>query len=102
MNISVTIFCITAPLSGLAKRRQKCHAVNYRKAYCAVVKARRLRQGLLDRKVKGNLLGRIAIRSQTEVAAILGVSKEAVRQVENRALSKLRTALRSLYGELSH
>jgi hypothetical protein len=76
--------------------------VDYRKAYCAVVKARQLRHGPLDRKVKGNLLGRIAIRSQTEVACILGVSKEAVRQVENRALGKLRSALRSLYGELSH
>jgi len=102
MNISVTILCITAPISGVPKRRQKCHAVDYRKAYCAVVKARQLQHGPLDRKVKGNLLGRIAIRSQTEVAAILGVSKEAVRQVENRALAKLRTALRSLYGELSH
>ncbi len=38
--------------------------------------------------------GVVALRSQKDVAIILGVTRQAVQQVERMALHKLRTALR--------
>jgi predicted DNA-binding protein (UPF0251 family) len=38
-------------------------------------------------------LERFAIRTQEEVAQILGISRQAVQQTERRALHKLRKAL---------
>jgi DNA-directed RNA polymerase sigma subunit (sigma70/sigma32) len=51
-------------------------------------------------KAKGKLVQTIAAMSQAEVARALGISREAVRQTENRALAKVRAALLPLYLDL--
>ena len=102
MNIALTVLTTTAPLAGLPKRRQKSHTPDYRRVYVAGVRARERKHGALDRKRKGDLMARLAIRSQTEVARLLGITKQAVYQTENRALAKVRSALLHFYGELSH
>jgi DNA-directed RNA polymerase sigma subunit (sigma70/sigma32) len=101
MNICLITTTLAAPLAGQPKRRQRSHTPEYRKIYVAQVNARERRHGELDRKRRGNLLERLAVRSQTEVARMLGVSKEAVRQTENRALAKVRQALLHLHRELA-
>jgi|GEM_PF-5935232 len=102
MNISIVTLTTTAPLAGqpYAKRIRPSQTWAYRAAYRAARDKRERANGGF--KAHGYLLDRIAIRSQVEVARILGVSREAVRQTENRALSKLRLALLGLYRELSH
>lgn len=101
MNICLVTTTLAAPLAGHGKRRQRSHMPEYRKAYVAQVNARERKHGALDRKRKGSLLERLAVRSQTEVALIMGVTKEAVRQTENRALAKVRQALLHLHRELA-
>jgi DNA-directed RNA polymerase sigma subunit (sigma70/sigma32) len=102
MNISLVTLTLAAPVVGLPKRRQKSHTSDYRRLYVARVNARERQHGALNRKRKGDLMAGLSLRSATEVARILGISKEAVRQIENRAMSKLRNALLPFYGELNH
>ena len=89
-----------APLVRVRRPMQKSHMPAYRKMYLARVKARESEFGVLNRKRKGDMMAGLSIRSATEVAKILGITKEAVRQIENRAISKLRRALHHLYVEL--
>lgn len=48
-----------------------------------------------------SLLGAMAVRTQEEVAKMMGVSRQNVQQAERNALWKLRNGLRSLYRELN-
>lgn len=50
---------------------------------------------------QGNRTTLEPIRSYDEVAAILGISKQAVEQTEVRAIFKLRVALLTLFTELT-
>lgn len=101
MNISLTTTLLTAPLAGV-KRRQKSHLTAYRRSYVARMIARQKRHGSIGTKARGKLIQTIAGMTQSEVARALGISREAVRQTENRALAKLRAALLPLYLELNH
>lgn len=103
MDISLITLTTAAPLaSALKKRRQASHLPAYRRAYVERMKARQTEHGPIKGRGRMLLLDQIALRSQSEVAAILGVSRQAVVQVEHRAISKLRRALLGLYGELTH
>lgn len=103
MNISLVTLTTTAPLAGSHTRSRKpSQQWAYRMAYRVKERQRERKHGPFKSRGRLVLLDHIAVRSQAEVAAILGVSREAVRQVENRALSKLRAALLGLYGELTH
>jgi len=101
MDITLTTHTLAAPLAGQPKRRQASHQPDYRKKYVAAMTARQKAHGALNRKQRGNLLEGLAVRSQTEVARLLGISREAVRQTENRALAKIRLALLPLHRELA-
>jgi|APGre2960657404_1045060.scaffolds.fasta_scaffold83590_1 hypothetical protein len=102
MNPPVVSPTTPEPSAGQPEAKRICpsQTLAYRAAYRAARDKRERANGGF--KAHGYLLDRIAIRSQAEVARILGVSREAVRQTENRALSKLRLALLGLYRELSH
>lgn len=103
MNIALTTLTVSAPLAGVpVKPRQKSHRPDYRRAYVARMIARQQRHGSLGMRAKGKIIQTIGYMSQSEVAQVLGISREAVRQTENRALAKLRAALLPLYRELSH
>ena len=102
MNITLTTAILTAPLAGVPRKRQRSHSRAYRKAYVAQMLAKQAEHGPLGVKAKGKLLQTIGVRSQYDVARLLGISREAVRQTENRALAKLRAALLPLYQELQH
>jgi DNA-directed RNA polymerase sigma subunit (sigma70/sigma32) len=106
MNIALVTATLTAPLAGPPNRRMKSRAAAYRRAYRvaygALTRVRERRHGALNRKRKGDLMASLAVRSQSDVARILGISKQAVMQTENRALAKVRFALLAFYGELSH
>lgn len=103
MNICLTTTLLTAPLAGVPLRhRQKSHQPSYRRRYVEQLLARQARHGAPGVKARGKLLQTIGLMSQTEVAHALGITREAVRQTENRALAKLRAALLPLYRELQH
>lgn len=100
MNITLTTLTLTAPLSGVPRKGQRSHCPAYRKAYVAKMLAKQARHGSLGVKAKGKLIQTVGLMTQTEVARVLGISREAVRQTENRALAKLRAALIRYYREL--
>jgi DNA-binding XRE family transcriptional regulator len=99
MDITLVTTTLNAPLAGQLKR-QRSHQTAYRRAYVADMVARQNRHGENGSKAKGKLVQTIAAMSQAEVARALGISREAVRQTENRALAKVRAALLPLYLDL--
>lgn len=101
MNIAITTLTLAAPLAG-QRRQQRSHQRDYRREYVARMVARQARHGSIGHRAKGKLLKTIGMMTQSEVARALGISREAVRQTENRALAKLRAALMPLYRELQH
>ena len=104
MNISLLSLTITAPLAGRApgKALKPSQTWAYRMAYRKAYRERLRKHGGFKAHGSNVLIDCIAIRSQVEVAKILGVTREAIRQTENRALSKVRLALLGIYRELSH
>ena len=103
MNISLTNLTLTAPLAGKPPRvPQRSHMPEYRRKYVAQVRAREFKHGDAGAKPDGSLLKSMQVRSKAEVAVLLGITREAVRQVENRAIYKIRCALKHLYQELEH
>lgn len=103
MDISLTTLTGAAPLAGAHTRTRKpSQQWAYRAAYKLKVRHKERQHGSFKSRGRLVLLDHIAVRSQSEVARILGVSREAVRQVENRALAKIRMALLGHYGELTH
>lgn len=103
MNISLTNLTLTAPLAGKPPRKvQRSHTWEYRKKYQAMVRAREFKHGKSAAKTAGSLLKTIQVLSQADVAELFGISKQAVAQIENRAIGKVRAALLSDYRELQH
>lgn len=100
MNIALTTLTLAAPLHGKPRRKQRSHSRAYRKAYVAKMIARQRVHGPQGVKAKGTLLQTIGMMSQSDVARVLGITREAVRQTENRALAKLRMALWPYYQSL--
>jgi DNA-binding XRE family transcriptional regulator len=99
MDITLVTTTLAAPLAG-QRKRQRSHLTAYRRSYVAEMVARQNRHGEVGTKAKGKLVQTIAAMSQAEVARALGISREAVRQTENRALAKVRAALLPLYLDL--
>jgi DNA-directed RNA polymerase sigma subunit (sigma70/sigma32) len=75
----------------------------YRKTQRHYHKARRLKLRLgvneADPETHAGLL-HLAIRTQPEVAAIMGISRERVRQLERMALYKIRATLQNEIREV--
>jgi len=101
MTISILTLTTTAPLAGV-KRRQASHRPEYRKSYMARVLAKQRAHGPTGIKAFRKLLKQYEILSQTDVAELFGVSREAIRQTENRALAKVRARFHNEYLELAH
>lgn len=93
MDISLTTLLITAPTAGAhAKNRKPSQQWAYRHAYRQKSTAKEREHGAFKSRGRLVLLDHISVRSQSEVARILG----------DLALSKIRRALLGLYGELTH
>jgi len=106
MNITLTATLINAPLSGVPNpTRQKSHQRSYRRTYVLEMVKRQAQHalhGTMGCKGKGKIIQHVGLMTQIEVARSLNITREAVRQTENRALAKLRRALLPFYLDLQH
>ena len=103
MDISLTTLTLAAPVVNRQPSwRQKSHGPEYRRAYKLRRKQFQRALGYANGKARGALINTVGVRSRGEVARLMGITKQAVSQLEQSALSKLRRALIPLYRELKN